>query len=62
MIKVFCRKCKQSLQEPGGLIISPPETEGRYSSKVYKMHLCLQCYFMLMDWLEISPQQERKIK
>ena len=53
MIKVFCRKCGQSLQEQGALIISPPETtQGKMSVKVYKMHICLQCYFNLMDWFD----------
>lgn len=46
MIKVFCRKCGKELKA------SPPETEDKSSSKVYKMHLCLGCYFKLMDWFE----------
>ena len=53
MIKVNCCKCKKSLKKAGALIISPPDTELHNSSKVYKMHLCCQCYFKLMDWLEL---------
>jgi hypothetical protein len=61
MIKVFCRKCGQSLQEQGALIISPPETtQGRMSVKVYKMHICISCYFMLMDWFSSKKTQTKK--
>ena len=51
MIEVFCCKCGKELNEKGGVIISPPETEpSKLVDKGYKMHLCLQCYFKLMDW------------
>ena len=52
MIKVSCRRCGKQLRELGALIISPPENEYNKSEKVYKMHICLTCYFNLMDWFE----------
>ena len=53
MIKVKCRRCKKELNEQGALIISPPETEYR----VYKLHICLDCYFKLMDWFEKAGEK-----
>jgi ribosomal protein L40E len=47
MLKIKCKKCKQQLTEQGALIFSPPETHER----VYKFHICMQCYFKLMDWI-----------
>lgn len=56
-IKVYCRRCKKELKELGALIISPPETETRLSDKVYKMHICLICYFELMEWFGINDKK-----
>ena len=47
LLKIKCKKCKKQLIEQGALIFSPPETYER----VYKFHICLHCYFKLMDWL-----------
>ena len=39
MIKVVC-KCGKELTETGGLLLSPPDADGR----VIKTHLCRECY------------------
>ena len=40
MIKVICYKCKNELSEQGGILLSPPDKEGR----VYKSHICKDCF------------------
>ncbi len=54
MIQVFCVKCKKELNEPGGIIYSPPEEPACIVSKADKMHLCLACYGEFIKWLETS--------
>ena len=39
-IKPKCYKCKKVLNEYGGLLISPPDHDG----KVDKQHICVKCY------------------
>lgn len=55
-MKIVCKRCHKVLKNFGGLIFSPPETHER----VYKFHICLQCYFKLMDWLIPSVIYERE--
>ena len=45
MIQVVCFKCNKELNEPGGLLLSPPDKSGR----VYKKHLCITCYDQLFE-------------
>lgn len=47
LLEIKCKKCKKQLTEQGALIFTPPET----LDKVYRFHLCIWCYFELMDWL-----------
>ncbi len=54
MIEVFCARCKQELNEPGGIIFSPPEEPACIISKVDKMHLCCECYLEFIKWLKIK--------
>lgn len=35
-----CDKCKIELDEFGGILLSPPDSE----NKVIKFHLCKRCY------------------
>ena len=39
-IKPKCYICKKVLNEYGGLLISPPDHDG----KVDKQHICVKCY------------------
>ena len=41
MLELRCDICKVNLQEPGGLIFSPPTTE---SWVVQKYHVCTECW------------------
>jgi hypothetical protein len=40
MIKPKCFVCKKELKEFGGLLIGPPDHDG----KVDKKHICVGCY------------------
>lgn len=50
MIKPICDFCKEELEEPGGIILSPPvETkiiQGRTLTTgiVIELHICKKCY------------------
>jgi len=39
-IKPVCDKCKKELKDFGGILLSPPDKDG----KVKKFHLCNKCY------------------
>jgi len=39
-IKPICDKCKNELDEFGGILLSPPDENNR----VKKLHLCKNCY------------------
>lgn len=43
MISIFCLKCGDELEEPGGLVFSPP-SKTLQSRAVSKIHLCVKCY------------------
>ena len=49
MINPTCDKCKNELEEFGGIVLSPPDEKG----KVFKFHLCKTCYGLLDNWLRI---------
>jgi hypothetical protein len=40
MIKPMCDRCGNELDDFGGILLSPPDAEG----KVDKLHLCKDCY------------------
>jgi hypothetical protein len=46
-IRPECNKCLQELEEPGAIILSPPD-----GALVQKFHLCATCYGKLVEWLE----------
>jgi len=46
-IRPECNKCLQELEEPGAIILSPPD-----GALVQKFHLCATCYGELVEWLE----------
>ena len=39
-IKPVCEKCKNELEDFGGILLSPPDE----NEKVKKSHLCKKCY------------------
>jgi len=43
-LTVTCRRCKQELDEPGGLLFSPPDQDPSYEDTVEKYHICVGCY------------------
>lgn len=49
MLELQCDICKRNLQEPGGLIFSPPTTE---SWVVQKYHVCTECWPEVVSLLE----------
>ncbi|GBE16431.1 hypothetical protein BMS3Abin15_00247 [bacterium BMS3Abin15] len=44
-IKPVCDKCKNELNDFGGILFSPPDEE----SRVKKFHLCKDCYKKIVD-------------
>jgi hypothetical protein len=45
MILVVCSVCNQELNEPGALIFSPPDKDG----KTKKDHVCVGCYKIIKE-------------
>jgi hypothetical protein len=58
-----CEKCGDALTEPGALLFGPPfqyteDDEGPpHAFASTKDHLCVGCYYDLLDWL--YPKVER---
>lgn len=50
-MKIICDKCNKELNELGALIFSPPlvNTSG---CVVYKYHVCVKCYYLLIEFLQ----------
>jgi hypothetical protein len=40
-----CDKCRNELNEFGGILLSPPDAD----NKVRKFHICKKCYEELVD-------------
>ena len=49
MLDIICLKCGNKLNEPGGLLFSPPKYID--SIQVNKTHLCIKCYKTIIDWV-----------
>lgn len=50
MLKINCDYCDKELTEPGALIFSPPDEDGR----VWKFHKCVDCWvFYLEEWRKV---------
>ncbi len=43
-----CDKCRKELDDLGGLLFSPPDSE----SNVKKIHLCKECYNSVIYYIE----------
>lgn len=39
-IKPVCLSCKRELEEPGAILLSPPDSKGM----IEKLHICVDCY------------------
>lgn len=46
-IRPTCDRCGLELADFGGILLSPPDNQGR----VQKYHLCQQCYRMIEEEL-----------
>lgn len=49
-IEIKCDKCQEELNEPGGLVFSPPSPCGGHDECI-KHHLCKKCYNLFFEWL-----------
>lgn len=49
-IKPKCDKCKEELEDFGGILLSPPDKE----NKVEKFHLCKNCFEEIKNSLKIN--------
>lgn len=60
MIQVACDGCKKDLEDPGGLLFSPPSfTPERYGYS-RKFHLCGTCYQYLFEEMMRIRLREKK--
>ncbi len=48
MIDVCCAICQWQMQEPGGLLFSPPQKE----MMVYKTHVCVKCWPLIVNFID----------
>ncbi len=46
MIAVDCVMCEEELEQPGGLLISPPEGKGK-DVRYRKLHICRDCFVII---------------
>ncbi|MBU4070002.1 MAG: hypothetical protein KJ646_03385 [Nanoarchaeota archaeon] len=49
-IKPVCEKCKNELEDFGGILLSPPDE----NEKVKKSHLCKSCYEKIINEIKES--------
>lgn len=61
-ITVTCLRCRGDLDEPGGLLFSPPSSRlARHGDDlewtVTKDHLCATCYAIVKAWIEAGAEQ-----
>ncbi len=49
-IKPTCDKCKNELDDFGGILLSPPDID----CKVNKYHLCKKCYEEIKKLLDVN--------
>jgi len=56
-ISPTCRHCERELSDFGGILLGPPEADGR----VVKDHLCLACYRGLCEYLDTSSKMLRML-
>ncbi len=47
-ILLTCDKCKEVLEEPGGLLFGPPD---KYQRMV-KYHICIKCYCLIHPFFD----------
>lgn len=61
MIDPKCKRCKEELDEPGAILLSPPDEDDQCD----KIHLCKKCYKEVMKgiWVvKVSPMLKGDIR
>jgi len=56
-MNIKCDKCRKELESLGGLLFSPPD----YLNRTDKVHLCTNCYNIIMKWLYSNERNENNI-
>lgn len=53
MIKPICFQCEKELDNFGAILLSPPSTNSEAFAwqGVVKMHLCKDCYFLILNFI-----------
>lgn len=54
MLKINCYFCDKELEEPGGLIFSPPDKNDR----THKFHVCNVCYTWIFWTMETEKENQ----
>lgn len=52
-IYIKCYKCGDDLDEPGGILLGPPEP----AFIVKKYHLCGDCYDSVLEWILFDEEK-----
>ena len=66
MLNIKCYLCKKELNEPGGLLFSPPEKfeyekeEPFWAGMVNKYHICPGCFLDIMAFIHLRKPIVRK--
>jgi len=58
MIKPFCIMCDKELEEPGGILLSPPLTYLNRPDDIQKHHLCVNCYENVITLIRHNKQNK----
>lgn len=58
MIKPVCNKCNEELNDFGGILLSPPDSD----DNVKKHHLCKECYQIIVEGLKTNEKEGKTRK
>ncbi len=51
-LQITCRRCKEELNEQGGLLFAPPKPEWWDDWASLKYHLCNTCFVDVLNYID----------
>ena len=64
MIAATCCRCRRELNEKGGVLLRPPDQEGKIDGLlgdwVVKHHVCASCMAAILEWLKQPPATRQR--
>lgn len=58
-LNISCYKCNKELEELGALLFTPPSTSMSIS-ECKKIHICVKCYYGVMQFLQVHEISKEK--